>query len=302
MNDGRVIQKWKHYFPIYERHFSSFVYKSVTFVEIGVAFGGSLPMWKRYFGPHATIVGIDILPECKAFEEDQVAVRIGAQQDTRFLAEIVDEFGPPDIVLDDGSHMMSHQVATFEFLYPRLAKNGVYMVEDLHTAYWPEFEGGLRREGTFIELCKNLLDQLNADHSRGAIQPTEFTTTTMGMHLYDSVAVFERGTHTAKLPIQIGRKEEQTARITEVQTEYAPPSQLKTDVTANLKAQLDEALSARDEAQRALQQTRESLGVSQDVVNQMRNSVSWRLTEPARKLMYALRSGPRKADPGHTNR
>jgi methyltransferase family protein len=302
MNDGRVIQKWKHYFTIYERHFSSFVYKPVTFVEIGVAFGGSLPMWKRYFGPNATIVGIDILPECKAYEEDQVAVRIGAQQDTAFLKEILEEFGPPDIVLDDGSHTMSQQIATFEFLYPRLAKNGVYMVEDLHTAYWPEFEGGLRREGTFIELCKDLFDQLNAEHSRGAIQPSEFTKTTMGMHLYDSVAVFERGTHTAKLPIQIGRKDERSAPITEVQTEYAPPSQLKTDVTAGLKAQLNEAISARDETQRALRQTRESLAASQDVVNRMRNSVSWRLTEPARRLMYALRSGARKVDSAHTTR
>lgn len=64
-NDTRLIHKWKHYFPIYERHFRQWVYKPLTFVEIGCGLGGSLQMWKRYFGPHATIVGIDILPRCK---------------------------------------------------------------------------------------------------------------------------------------------------------------------------------------------------------------------------------------------
>ena len=203
-NDGRLIHKWKHYFPIYERHFREFVYKPVTFIEIGCGRGGSLQMWKRYFGPHARIVGIDILPECKEFEEDQIEIRIGAQQDLQFLENVIAEFGAPDIVLDDGSHVMSHVIASFQFLYPRVAKNGVYMVEDLHTAYWEEYEGGLRKPTTFIELSKNLLDELNADHSRGALVPTEFTQTTLSMHFYDSVVVFEKGLHTRKWAPQTG--------------------------------------------------------------------------------------------------
>ncbi len=204
-NDGRLIHKWKHYFPIYERHFRDFVYKPVTFIEIGCGRGGSLQMWKRYFGPHARIVGIDVLPECKEFEEDQIEIRIGQQQNTQFLQAVIDEFGPPDIVLDDGSHIMSHVVASFQFLYPRTAKNGIYMVEDLHTAYWERYEGGLRKPGSFIELCKNLLDELNADHCSEALPPTDFTRTTLSMHFYDSVAVFEKGTHTRKWAPQIGQ-------------------------------------------------------------------------------------------------
>jgi hypothetical protein len=199
-----VIWKWKHYFPIYDRYFRDFVNKSVTFLEIGVASGGSLQMWKRYFGPHATIVGIDILPECKSYEEDQIEIRIGMQQDHAFLQSVLDEFGTPDIVLDDGSHMMSHVLSTFEFLYPKVAKNGIYMVEDLHTAYWEEYEGGYRRAGTFLERCKNLIDELNAEHTRDQLPPTDFTKTTIGMHFYDSVAVFERGTHTRKWAPRIG--------------------------------------------------------------------------------------------------
>ena len=192
-NNGRTIHKWKHYFPAYERHFSRYVNRPLTMVEIGCGAGGSLQLWKRYFGPHAQIVGIDIHLECKAFEEDQIAVRIGNQRDSAFLKRVVDEFGTPDIVLDDGSHMMTDVVATFEWLYPRTAPDGIYMVEDLHTAYWEEYQGGLNRPGTFMELCKTLLDELNADHSRGKLRPTDFTKSTQSIHFYDSIAVFERG-------------------------------------------------------------------------------------------------------------
>jgi hypothetical protein len=213
-NDKRVINKWKHYFPIYERHFKDFVYKPITFIEIGCGLGGSLPMWKRYFGPHARIIGIDIDPECKRFEEDQIEVYIGEQQDCKFLQSLLDEIGTPDIVLDDGSHIMSHITASFQFLYPRMLKNGIYMVEDLHTAYWDEYEGGLRKPSTFIEVCKNLIDELNADHNRGALPATEFTRNTVSIHFYDSVTVFERGTHTKKLAQEMGGwPEKTTARV-----------------------------------------------------------------------------------------
>jgi hypothetical protein len=190
---GRVVHKWKHYFPAYEAHFARYVNRPVTLFEIGCGEGGSLQLWKSYLGPHAQIVGLDIRPECRDFEEDQIAIRIGSQADPAVLSALVAEFGPPDIVLDDGSHIMSHIVTSFHHLYPLLSPTGLYMVEDLHTAYWDEYEGGLRRPGSFIELCKSLLDQLNADWTRGALPPNDFTRTTTSMHFYDSLAVFERG-------------------------------------------------------------------------------------------------------------
>jgi FtsJ-like methyltransferase len=203
-NDKRILHKWKHYFPIYERHFKDFVYRPVTFMEIGCGRGGSLQMWKRYFGPHARIIGVDVNPDCKTFEEDQVEVHIGQQQDVQFLQSVIHGVGIPDIVLDDGSHVMSDITSTFQFLYPRMAKNGIYMVEDLHTSYWEEYGGGLRKPTTFIELCKALIDELNADHTRGALPPNEFTASTMSMHFYDSVVVFERGAYTRKCAPQTG--------------------------------------------------------------------------------------------------
>lgn len=192
-NKQRTIHKWKHYFPVYEAHFSRFVNRPVIFLEIGCGRGGSAQMWKRYLGPHALIIGIDVNPECKSFEEDQIKIRIGSQSDTSFLGNVIAEFGTPDIVLDDGSHQMTDVIETFRFLYPRISPNGVYMVEDLHTAYWDEFGGGLKREGTFIEVCKGLIDELNAEWTREALPLTEFTRSTLSMHFYDSMVAFERG-------------------------------------------------------------------------------------------------------------
>ncbi|MDE2580636.1 MAG: class I SAM-dependent methyltransferase [Rhodospirillales bacterium] len=192
-HDQRLIDKWTHYFPVYERHFGRYVNRPLLFIEIGCGEGGSLQMWKRYFGPGAQIVGLDIRPECAALEERQIAVRIGDQADPAFLDRVLAEFGTPDIVLDDGSHVMSAVTASFRHLYPRTDRNGIYAVEDMHTAYWPQYGGGLRRQGTFIELAKGLIDELNAEFWRGAAPPSDFSRTTLSMHFYDSQVIFERG-------------------------------------------------------------------------------------------------------------
>ena len=130
-HDQRMAHKWAHYFPAYERHFSRFVNTDVVFLEVGISAGGSLQLWKKFLGPFARIIGIDIDASCAQLAEDQIFPRIGNQADIGFLQEIIEEFGVPDVVLDDGSHQMAHINATFEFLYPRLPRNGVYMVEDL---------------------------------------------------------------------------------------------------------------------------------------------------------------------------
>ncbi len=216
-HQGRLAHKWTHYFPAYENHFSRYVNRPMVFWEIGVGEGGSLQLWKRYFGPYAQIVGLDILDKSE-FEEDQIAIRVGDQTDASVLQSILDEFGPPDVVLDDGSHVMSHVEASFRYLYPRMARDGVYVVEDLQAAYWPEYGGGLGAPGTFIETAKGLIDALNADSAFAAglthrdprngpvdaMPPTEFTSTTLSMHFYDSMIAFERGIHRRKLALQTG--------------------------------------------------------------------------------------------------
>jgi hypothetical protein len=193
LNNGhKRLHKWLHYFDIYERHFERFRGRPITMLEIGVAGGGSLAMWRDYLGPQARIIGLDIDPACKAHEAEGIEIHIGSQDDTRLLDTILARHPSIDIVLDDGSHMMTHVCATFRHLYPRISPQGVYMVEDLHTSYWEEFGGGLNKPGTFIELAKGLMDEINAVHSRGALPPSAFTRSTFGMSVYDSIIAFER--------------------------------------------------------------------------------------------------------------
>jgi len=190
---GRPVNKWKHYIPIYERHFSKFVNQSINVLEIGIGEGGSLQMWKAFFGPHARIVGVDVIEDKKEFEEDQIEIRIGDQSDEAFLQSLIGEFGGFDVIIDDGSHQQAHIRKTFEVLYSALSRNGVYLIEDLHTAYWDKFGGGCCREGTFIEFAKSKIDEMHADYDPKNLKSTRFTRTTVGIHFYDSVCVFERG-------------------------------------------------------------------------------------------------------------
>ena len=192
-NHDLPIGKWVHYFPIYERHLAGWRNKDIVVLEIGVAGGGSAQMWNRFFGPRARVVGIDIDPSCAQHAKMGVSIRIGDQADPVFLAELVKEFGPPDIVIDDGSHRMEHVQKTFLHLYPLMPKNGVYIVEDLHTAYWPAYGGGVNSPDSFINVCKHFIDQLNATYTHGELAPDLMTRDTYSISFYDSVVVFEKG-------------------------------------------------------------------------------------------------------------
>lgn len=191
-NANKQLHKWLHYFDIYERHFARFRGKSPVMLEIGVQGGGSLAMWKEYFGPGAKIIGLDIDPACEAHRGEDVDVFIGSQDDPAMLEAIVAKYPKIDIVLDDGSHIMRHMIATFEMMYHRVDPNGIYAVEDTHTCYWDPYGGGLRREGSFMEFAKDKLDELNAAHSLGALPVSDFTRSTECVVCYDSVVVFER--------------------------------------------------------------------------------------------------------------
>ncbi|GAA4684571.1 class I SAM-dependent methyltransferase [Nocardioides nanhaiensis] len=194
-HEGRVVNKWVHYLDVYHRHFAPFRGRPVTLLEFGVNRGGSLQMWRDYLGPQARIIGVDVDPECAAFAAEGIEVVIGDQEDRQFLRDLVARIGPLDIVVDDGGHTMRQQIATFEEVWPAVVDGGVLVVEDLHTSYWNGYGGGLRREGTFVEYVKGLVDQLHAWHSR---QPEpevdDYTRTIRGMHVYDSIVVLDKGT------------------------------------------------------------------------------------------------------------
>jgi hypothetical protein len=192
--DGRLIHKWTHYFEIYERHFARFRGQAIHLVEFGVSQGGSLQMWRHYFGAAAQLYGVDINPNCQQFEEPGVRIFIGDQADRSFLRDLAQKLPPIDILIDDGGHTMEQQIATFEELFPKVSPNGVYLCEDLHTSYWHRWGGGYRRPGSFIEYSKNWIDDLHAWHSRQPrrFKVTDFTRSAHSLHYYDSVLVVEK--------------------------------------------------------------------------------------------------------------
>ena len=156
--------KWPHYFETYDAIAAQLDKQPIRMLEIGVYKGGSLQMWREFLRPEAIIVGIDIDPDCKAFDrpQDNLFVRIGDQSDPEFLDSIVEEFGPFDFILDDGSHICSHMIDSFNALFmDGLKQGGIYLLEDTHSSFWPDYRDS---RYTFIDYAKDLVDLMHAHY------------------------------------------------------------------------------------------------------------------------------------------
>lgn len=190
---GGHAMKWHHYFGIYERYFAPWRGRPLKFLEIGVFRGGSLRMWRNYFGPDATIFGIDIDPDCARFDGIHGQVRIGSQADPEFLSKVFDEMGGVDIVLDDGSHHMDHVPATLAALFPRLSDGGLYMIEDLHTAFWREYGGARQGGGNFFAKVAAIIDDMHHWYHGDPVTDPALAQGVTGIHIHDSIVVLEKG-------------------------------------------------------------------------------------------------------------
>jgi hypothetical protein len=200
-NKGRVIAKWHHYFDIYERYFEKYRDKEVIILEIGVSHGGSVQMWKNYFGSKAKIYGIDINPNCKQIEEENIHIFIGSQEDREFLRKVKSEIPKLDILIDDGGHTMKQQIVSFEELFDHIKEDGIYLCEDNHTSYWKEYGGGFQKKRSFIEYTKNWIDKMHAWYSEtAALKVDDFTKSIFSICYYDSIVVIEKKPKTA--PVQ----------------------------------------------------------------------------------------------------
>ena len=212
-NTSGDIHKWHHFFEIYDRHFAPRRNQpGLRMLEIGVFRGGSLRMWRNYFRSDAIIVGLDIDAGCRQYEktDDNVFVRIGDQTDPAFLREVIKEFGPFDIILDDGGHTTNQQIVSFNELYLNgLSEDGVYLVEDLHSNYWPKYKDS---DISFVDLAKELVDRLHEpyfgrhsellfrqgdEQQQRSMEVSKFCANTRSILFYDSIIVFERRPKTA---------------------------------------------------------------------------------------------------------
>ncbi|CAD7944867.1 unnamed protein product [Amoebophrya sp. A120] len=223
---GLKIWKWHHYFQVYHRHLDplrAYRDQRLNMLVIGVQSGGEVGMWREYFGPNLHYYGIDVNPACKQIEQKypNTKIFIGDQSDASFLASVQQEIAasgaPLHIVLDDGSHIAWHQIATFETMYPHLhIYNGVYIVEDVTTNYGaPQSSVHMQQapasilslpavssqQESFVEHMKTRVDYVNGywkfAQPGAPVNPWNdpFVTSVNDISFYDGMVVVEKSPH-----------------------------------------------------------------------------------------------------------
>jgi hypothetical protein len=183
----------------YDRYFKPLRFRRLNVLEIGVGgydlpFEGarSLRMWKAYF-PKGRIVGIDIQDKT-AWRERRIDIRQCDQTDTDALKKLSEEYRGFDIIIDDGSHINQHVIATFEVLFPLLRPNGIYAVEDTQTACWPTWGGGIQNPGNAIAYFKRLVDGLNyAEYPIAGYRPTYFDQNIVEISFFHNLVIIRKG-------------------------------------------------------------------------------------------------------------
>lgn len=187
--EGPGIWKWEHYFEIYHRHFSKFIGREVHVMEVGIYSGGSLPMWREYFGKGCRVYGVDIQEACTAYKDERIEILIGDQADRSFWAKVRHATPKIDILIDDGGHIPEHQIVTLEEMLPHIRPGGVYLCEDIHST-----------SSKFMAFIQGLANSLNsttpaempAGATGAAFTPSEFPAAISSIHLYPFVAVIEK--------------------------------------------------------------------------------------------------------------
>lgn len=158
----------------YARHLAPLRYRKNHLIEIGVggfssdemyrgpAPGGSLRVW-RDFLPRSRVVGFDLEAKSVALGSRVTFVR-GDQGNEGDLARAVSGLGAaPNIVIDDGSHLVDHARASFNYLFPLMPAGGLYVVEDLHTSFWEDWGGALPpTPATAVGLAQQLVVDVQA--------------------------------------------------------------------------------------------------------------------------------------------
>jgi hypothetical protein len=196
--------KWggHRYAQHYEEHLSPLKRRRLNILEIGVggsddpkAGGASLRMWRTFF-PYSRIYGLDIHDK-SVHDERRIKTFRGSQVDETFLGKVVQEIGDIHLIIDDGSHHNEHVLQTFAFLFPKLQKNGIYVIEDTQTSYWPDQGGSsldLNRPDTTMGFLKMLVDGLNyAEFDKPAYNPTYYDKYITAMHFYHNIVFVQKG-------------------------------------------------------------------------------------------------------------
>ena len=195
------------YIQHYQRLFSSIRKRRLTVLEIGVggyddpySGGESLRMWRDFF-PNSLIYGIDIF-EKHGVDGRRIKTFQGDQSNANFLMEVVSKIGRPDVIIDDGSHQNPHVIASFSALFPYLAEDGFYAIEDLYTSYWKRMGGGWNNgleRNTSISMLKGLIDALNYRYIPHR-KPSDVDLSIVSVHFFRKLAIIQKGRNVLEEP------------------------------------------------------------------------------------------------------
>jgi demethylmacrocin O-methyltransferase len=185
-----------NYTQYYSKYLKKFRFKKIKLFEIGVggydnpkSGGNSLRMWKKYF-PFGKIFSLDIYDK-SGLQENRIKIYQGSQVDKELLDKICAENGEFDIIIDDGSHINEHIITSFKYLFPKLKKGGIYVIEDVQTSYWADYGGdnkNLNNPLTAMNLCKSLTDCLNyTEFKIPGYQPTIYDLNITEIHFYHNI-------------------------------------------------------------------------------------------------------------------
>lgn len=152
--------KHDSYFSVYEKLLEKYIGKPIVFVEVGIFNGGSLFMWREYFGPSARIIGIDLNPVAKDWEKFGFEIHIGDQSDSGFWDSFYKEVGPIDVLIDDGGHTNLQQIVTSHYAIQNIKDGGTLIVEDTHTSYFREFGNPFKY--SFINFAMHVVTSMNS--------------------------------------------------------------------------------------------------------------------------------------------
>lgn len=280
---GRPLDKWPHYFPLYERYLDRFVGTPARVLEIGVFRGGGIDLLSDYLGSDAHLVGFDIDPTARDLTDPRFPVFIGDQSDPEALLRVNDEHGPFDVIIDDGGHTVGQQITSAEVLFPLLNDDGVYLIEDVHTSFWDEYRDV--GDTSFLDWVRERMDDVNAYHFSTQAELNTWQLNLRGIHVHDSVVVLEKAASYPPFSELVGTKE------------FALPTRERESLDLELLATRDAALAQRDDARaerdgarverdsaRAeADALRDALGRATLQLSSVRASRSWRWTAPLRR-------------------
>jgi hypothetical protein len=180
--------KHSSYFQVYDDMFASYRGKPIIFVEIGVLNGGSLFMWRDYFGPQARIIGIDLNPEAKKWQTEGFEIHIGNQADPVFWHEFFEKVGMVDVILDDGGHTNEQQITTTIGTIPHIKDGGMLMVEDVHASYMRQFSNPSKY--SFVNFSKHVVDIVNSRFPKIRTSGNPLRSMVYSLNFFESIVCF----------------------------------------------------------------------------------------------------------------